>query len=471
MSALPYTFGAQTGPIPTPELDANFAYLLANQIVGTGVVNAGGFSSMQAAYNTLPATGGIVLVPPGWTETWAAPLVMNKPFSGFLHLGPATITMGSNGLVMNDLCPGQFIDVLGPVSGADFNGQVASGVFYKYTAPGTNTIAMQIGQGTLQTGNEDCFRRLRGFALNIELAGSGTIGIQLNNQVRMQMDGLNVKASGAGTSGMIGCQIQGIGTGFSGWVNLVDSFFNGGMVGVDVVGQCNLNSWVGGGVSTETTGGSWGIRRGVNSGGSFLSDRCEFSGCHVGIELKSGVAFDVHRNYFESNDNDYIIDAGATFNTIQSLSLSSNPIGSDLNTPNTTNVILGGNQAGGSSIYLGGNGAALTGMTTSSNIRKLLAFAGGAGITQYGDNVADILTHQFNVNGGTALTLTLAGLAAAGGLGLNGAAVQAKVTGWGTPTGPAIVNNFSGGAATLVNCSNAIAKIITDLKAIGIYGA
>lgn len=52
----------------------------------------------------------------------------------------------------------------------------------------------------------------------------------------------------------------------------------------------------------------------------------------------------------------------------------------------------------------------------------------------------------------------------------NGAG-QGQIAGWGTPTGPAIVANFSGAAATLVNCSNAIAKIITDLKAWGLYAA
>jgi hypothetical protein len=44
-------------------------------------------------------------------------------------------------------------------------------------------------------------------------------------------------------------------------------------------------------------------------------------------------------------------------------------------------------------------------------------------------------------------------------------------SGWGTPTGAVVVNNFSGGAATLVNCSNAIAEIITMLKTIGLFSA
>lgn len=56
-------------------------------------------------------------------------------------------------------------------------------------------------------------------------------------------------------------------------------------------------------------------------------------------------------------------------------------------------------------------------------------------------------------------------------LGVNGATPPAQVTGWGTATGAAVQNNFAGASAPLATCSAAIAKIITDLKAVGIYGA
>lgn len=47
-----------------------------------------------------------------------------------------------------------------------------------------------------------------------------------------------------------------------------------------------------------------------------------------------------------------------------------------------------------------------------------------------------------------------------------------QVAGWGVPTGAAVVTNFPGGGpATLAQCSTAIAKIITDLKTFGMYGA
>ena len=62
-------------------------------------------------------------------------------------------------------------------------------------------------------------------------------------------------------------------------------------------------------------------------------------------------------------------------------------------------------------------------------------------------------------------------LTVSGGVGINGASAPAQVTGWGTPTGAAVTNNFSGTAATTAQIQSAVAKIITDLKAFGLYGA
>lgn len=58
-----------------------------------------------------------------------------------------------------------------------------------------------------------------------------------------------------------------------------------------------------------------------------------------------------------------------------------------------------------------------------------------------------------------------------GPLGINGVPAPSRVTGFGTPTGTGVINNFSGAAATLAQCSQAIAQLITDLKNFGLYGA
>ena len=53
----------------------------------------------------------------------------------------------------------------------------------------------------------------------------------------------------------------------------------------------------------------------------------------------------------------------------------------------------------------------------------------------------------------------------------NGVAPPAQSTGWGTPTSPAVQNNYSGSAATLPQTSAAVAQIITYLKLKGDFGA
>jgi hypothetical protein len=56
-------------------------------------------------------------------------------------------------------------------------------------------------------------------------------------------------------------------------------------------------------------------------------------------------------------------------------------------------------------------------------------------------------------------------------LGVNGNAPPAQVSGFGTPTGTGVIANFPGATATLAQCSQAIAQIIKDLKAFGLYAA
>jgi hypothetical protein len=76
------------------------------------------------------------------------------------------------------------------------------------------------------------------------------------------------------------------------------------------------------------------------------------------------------------------------------------------------------------------------------------------------------------VTGGVALTLASTKSATfASTLGINGNTPPAQVTGWGTPTSPAVVANFSGTAATNAQVLSALAQIITTLKAFGLFGA
>ena len=73
--------------------------------------------------------------------------------------------------------------------------------------------------------------------------------------------------------------------------------------------------------------------------------------------------------------------------------------------------------------------------------------------------------------GTSALTWNTSGaVTVAGALGVNGNSPPAQSTGWGTPTGAAVENNYAGASATLAVTSAAVAEIITVLKNVGILG-
>jgi|ERR1700748_588404 len=57
------------------------------------------------------------------------------------------------------------------------------------------------------------------------------------------------------------------------------------------------------------------------------------------------------------------------------------------------------------------------------------------------------------------------------GIGLFGNAPVAKLAGWGVPTGAAVVANFPGATATLLQTSTVVAEIIAYLKLLGPFGA
>lgn len=73
--------------------------------------------------------------------------------------------------------------------------------------------------------------------------------------------------------------------------------------------------------------------------------------------------------------------------------------------------------------------------------------------------------------GAVRMTIAPTGITMTGPLGVNGNSPPAQSTGWGTPTGAAVENNFAGGTASLAITSAAVAQIIAYLKAKGDFGA
>lgn len=90
---------------------------------------------------------------------------------------------------------------------------------------------------------------------------------------------------------------------------------------------------------------------------------------------------------------------------------------------------------------------------------------GGAAVNDFG-----ILATAKLRLGGTSIGVSGA-TAFTNAIGVNGNAPPAQTTGFGTPTGAAVIANFPGATATLAQCSQTIAELLAIFKSVGFLGA
>lgn len=109
------------------------------------------------------------------------------------------------------------------------------------------------------------------------------------------------------------------------------------------------------------------------------------------------------------------------------------------------------------------------GVNQNTEIQKGSATSGQSfgPLIEAGTTSADYALAVFNQSA-TSLYFEIRG---DGAVAFHGAAPQAQSTGWGTPTGASVENNFAGGSASLATCTAAVAEIIAVLKGIGLFGA
>lgn len=88
-------------------------------------------------------------------------------------------------------------------------------------------------------------------------------------------------------------------------------------------------------------------------------------------------------------------------------------------------------------------------------------------VIQAGTNASDYAFRVLNSPGG----LEFMRIYGNGAISFNGAGGTTAITGWGTSTGGAVVTNFPGATATLVQATTVIAQMITYFKNLGLFGA
>lgn len=221
------------------------------------VVGTPNYPSIASAYAALPSTGGTVLVPPNWAETFTANLVLNKPNSGILFLGVATITMGTFQITSPSTAYNVFIRSLS--AQGKFAPIAAIGTVFLYSGTGD---AIAIGDGA-----NDCNgTQIENISLVSTNSAQSGAGIRMVRTGQFMLKNLTI--GGGNGVNQIGIVIDGassgIGTdsGLSGGINLTTvrigmQFINGAgpftFRGFTWGGYAGAGSWIG--IDVENSGG------------------------------------------------------------------------------------------------------------------------------------------------------------------------------------------------------------------------
>ena len=133
---------------------------------------------------------------------------------------------------------------------------------------------------------------------------------------------------------------------------------------------------------------------------------------------------------------------------------SSSSLFTDSSTSGLSLTVYNSAYAAGSTFSVGANGVSIN---NNGGGPLSIGTSVGAAFSIFTNNVSRI-----SVASGGAVSIS-------GQLGINGASGTSGLTGWGTPSGGVVVANYPGATATLVQTSNALAQVISQLIAFGIF--
>lgn len=206
---------------------------------------AGQYSSLAACYAAISVTGQSCHVIAGWTETLSSNLTMNLNYSGFIFHGAATITMGSNQIIVSQGTAGAYIKGL---SSVDSN--TMQGLKFVYTGTGTGMVVGSTAGRT--TGLE-----FENFALDISGAGSSAIGINwIDVNAGCGMKRVYVKGAG-GSNTQIGYQLDSDSVNsFQGDCTFIEPQSSGVLRDWVINGNTQENTWTAGQGFLHATGTS-----------------------------------------------------------------------------------------------------------------------------------------------------------------------------------------------------------------------
>ncbi len=268
------------------------------------VVDGVKFTTIQAALNDLPTTGGKVIVPPGYSETLAANLVLSTQTQANATLefaGPATITMGSFQVTAGANVNG--LTIQGPLRGSS-NANHAPIVVFKYTGTGA---AFVFGASTASTFD----LHLERFGIDITGAGNAAQALQINRYQNVTVREMTLLGKQLAGTTQILLKSDGTG-GFNAYQTIDQPYFLGGNICIDFAGPAagnNQNQIIGGFISPNNTTDGKGIFVETGDTNNFLWP--DVFSANVAVEFGANVTSSLALVRVETNTTDVKFDSGA----------------------------------------------------------------------------------------------------------------------------------------------------------------
>jgi hypothetical protein len=154
------------------------------------------YTTLATCYAAIPATGGTCVVPPNYSEALAASLTVNKSNSGFIFMGPATITMSSFQVIVPAATHGVFFYGMVPYGGGGFT--TPGGAHFIYSG---NSNAFQVGNGGGTTNRVFTWNNIH---VQFSGATAPATGLYMTNVVYFDINNPSVAGENvAGTRGIV----------------------------------------------------------------------------------------------------------------------------------------------------------------------------------------------------------------------------------------------------------------------------
>jgi hypothetical protein len=329
------------------------------------------YTDLQTAYDALPATGGAVIIPAGYSETLTANLEMTKNFCGFVTLGACDIAMGANSVIIAAGTIGAFICSIGALHGGDHSGNApsAGGAMWRYTGNGN---AFELGGSTANTEKI----HIEGQTIYVAAGGTSARAMHCQQMIFSRIVNCLLRGSSTQAAGALHLDGAGAGPGFgSGYCGFNDlsglTILSFGK-GILLTGQNNYNTGRMMCANGPSLAGTIGVDIQGPTGAAGNRLEINLGGWETGIKFGSvaGIWHNEVYAYFEGNTTDIDFGANCLRNVV--VGLGEYPlVVTDGASAATTNIYRDGAEA--SSVFLQNTGWLRT-RTAAGLVTRLLGW-------------------------------------------------------------------------------------------------